>query len=1119
MSSIKEYLVSSNPLHKNDINKTTINMFLLELAIIFLILIGISIHGYNTVSGEGFLFFVLCFISGNLCIVILLQWNFFLKKGVKMELFQSNWKAFRYEEICFDKMVRTYAGLLNLPNQATIMDHGGNSFQEKFNIMIFQEMQRNRLLICMGIALTSVPLQIKPNYKDFLCKLNEVESTLPLSVQISFHNPQKSGDPTITYNLLFTQALDYSFSSRSLGDFWKSLEQRYEDFMIPIETNFPHFKFELLRGKALVDAIYHPFQVPGLENAFKPEKLGKTIGVPRKLVKFFILFATVIVDLYFLSIYASILTKNQLLLTLIGSAGLMVSLFGLLYYGSQAISRNGEEQCREIKLWAPLIWLRDKSTGGLGLYDPATKQMQQMKLFSFQFMDPTLNLNSNKLYRMILDRITKNAMAISMLHCFERFSTEDMVNIPQLLTTLGQDQWNGVDDTFPRNFTKEIAGFWKYQFLFTAVQSYKFHEENPEDQFEMNDQQLRQSISSLFKGNFPGCPILELPLTPGVWLQSIQKTRFFSGRQSKIPFHFKTGESIIPFFEIPEEIHRALVGNYPAEFSTPFLKDEILFGATLNPETGQYERDAGLNQANLTRNVLFAGHDRMSVMKNQARVGLACTEHQIPQIILDGDGDWVRYCQAIHRSGTLSQVKYLKVGSNFGLSLFDLPESPRVPLYTEYQEKLLISLRQIFHFSPLELALLHQVWMEMDPNNPIDVMNIQKKVKETYDSKTDFFLKQSPLNEYLTTWMQKPYLKIFGMNSANFIETGIVGDKTTTLVIDLSDLHEDSVKCLFIHAWLLQLYFRRIDHPKFEPKLIVLPMLEKLFPETDLKTDSSEKSNLIQEMNKKGFQFSAATTHVDLVAKPILHSFGNLFFSAMVDSQQVNCASSLLRLDEVFTNTISNNPRKVSYQANFFKNMDANLTIVSHLEIKLPYLCAFEYGSLDSEINSTEMQYTQLPEIQQSLIQDTEKEIQCQVGSKSLLEWDFPTDQVYYAKLIFFLEEVVAMQSIQPVQSLPSLQSKLASILMPIFQEDSIPALDSKKIVTAFMNNFIAKGYFRQESIVLKENNYDFEGYAIQVKAEDIIADWNTRANLSPLSQNTETPILPVEETLSKEAE
>ena len=154
---------------------------------------------------------------------------------------------------------------------------------------------------------------------------------------------------------------------------------------------------------------------------------------------------------------------------------------------------------------------------------------------------------------------------------------------------------------------------------------------------------LSDTFNPIFQNYFSYSPLFRCPATPQVWMELFTKSRNVYRFQSCLPIHFDTGLQLLPYLEIPEEIHKAIPSFYPGEFSTPLLEDELIFGDTLNPEHGQKEHPAGITIGELPSNILVGGQNLDQIVKNQCRIAIACQQHNLPMIIFDWSGNWMPY--------------------------------------------------------------------------------------------------------------------------------------------------------------------------------------------------------------------------------------------------------------------------------------------------------------------------------------------------------------------------------------------------------------------------------------------------------------------------------------------
>ena len=135
---------------------------------------------------------------------------------------------------------------------------------------------------------------------------------------------------------------------------------------------------------------------------------------------------------------------------------------------------------------------------------------------------------------------------------------------------------------------------------------------------------------------------------------------------------------------------------------------------------------------------------------------------------------------------------------------------------------------------------------------------------------------------------------------------------------------------------------------------------------------------------------SGGSNQISQIVSPILSQFATLLVGRTTDPNQFNILRHLLNLDGVFTNIISQSMPNASDQELFIKTLEPDCVVVMRPHLKLPYICAMEYGPLVTTEPSK--QYSDYPEIQSSLQVSHEAQILTAIESKSLIEHDFPAE-------------------------------------------------------------------------------------------------------------------------------
>ncbi len=333
-----------------------------------------------------------------------------------------------------------------------------------------------------------------------------------------------------------------------------------------------------------------------------------------------------------------------------------------------------------------------------------------------------------------------------------------------------------------------------------------------------------------------------------------------------------------------------------------------------------------------------------------------------------------------------------------------------------------------------------------------------------------------------------------------WIDLNCLGDNATTLLIDLSDLHDTPLKSFFVHLAMIQCYFIWIIHPDFHRKGIVLPAIDVLFPQKSYIGELADAAPRLQELNQLGCWVLGGSNQISQIVSPILSQFATLLVGRTTDPNQFNILRHLLNLDGVFTNMISQSMRNASDQELFIKTLEPDRVVVMRPHLKLPYICAMEYGPLVTTEPSK--QYSDYPEIQSSLQVSDEAQILTAIESKSLIEHDFPAENAaVHAKIIFFLRQLAKEKDTFPTHLYPGLKADLQAILDGILRTAGKTTSEVNTITEIILQKLITAGYLVKGTTTFKERNVDTEHFACTDKVEKVLQDWD---NCSKLNTNAD---------------
>jgi hypothetical protein len=1119
---------------------------LLKFCIFLLGLVGLYYYAAAPVNHPYFSYWLLVWGSFN-------AWAIFYDMSLSLQT--SLFSKYGFKEVKFAQL-RTYAMRIGLSSDGEPENH------EKFhrdlpNIMFFQNLITKKVIATMGVELKASAMHVNPNYGDFFRKLYDVMSAIPITVQVEL---KKMGHSAMNKksNALETTLFGDGMGplKKSISNFEDHIEFKYQIFFSShinslnrtqvsrliflmqkitleiqhiIDVNFAHFKFGILEGMPLLNAVRGAITGKPFENEGSLDKImidtNSSLGEPPVIRFWFKPLIVCLVNFMICYSLSQTLGDDDFFL---GTFSFLVLIVGVIMGIKHYLSDNFfylnkyNPTTSAINLFpsgkfvVPANIGRLDSPHALFYYDIADQVFYCQKFYSIKYLNRSFRFNQVKWYRALMGRVTGNNYSINLQTFAHRVLPWRVENFRASLKDQFWSYWQENPEKH-NTISRNICGFYQFQPVFqvTLRKELELRSEN-RDQILAMSQRVDEVFIPLLRSGFPHCGIEKL--SKNTIIQSLLKSRSFSKFGTGSPMNFTSGTILGEMIVIPDEIHKYLPTNYPGEFSVPFLEDNLDFGWAFNPENNKKESRGGLSMEEIQNGIIFTGQNYSDYHKGTMRFAGELLKNRVPLIIFDWDGTWKHMVNMLDEHNAKHNIRFFEAGKNIGLNLVNLPYGKQGPIYISYIQQLCRVIEQIFHWKEGDVSLLRTHWLNINRENKnhkknLTIKNIADAIHESLKEKQTHRLFSNPVYSQLLVWGQEHLNNAFSGVLESQCDLEYLFDRKSTLIISVESLKDPQIKCLFIQALLYQILALReyetlgLSESKFPmgSKVIFWPEMEKQFSRARAHNDSANVDSLLMDLRKQGYPMVTETSLISDVYPSVL-AFFETYYTFRIDNEYaMKVLVHKLNLDEVFTNILSHASRKVSYQFPFLKSMPEDMCLVYRPQYKIPYPFIFDYKatfSREKVILTNHRTYTDLGvNIPAVNTQDISEEND---PRSTALEIDFEQENIVLEELYSFLENCHDFEQTVGYCAYREMKDMLFETLdIPLRDRMEYNSGQCHAYVDQMIKKLIDLSYF--ERITKKSDaGLEIEGYILTEKSKDVIQKWKKYQDLNRFEQEEE---------------
>ncbi len=996
---------------------------------------------------------------------------------------------------------------------------------KRSNLLFFHNLQNNRLISTMGLELKSTAHHIHSNLEDLLRKISQLQDFIPLNFQIEIknvsniskedekfsifrkiknfeeENHNKKNQTIIAYQIFFSRTIQ-GINSKKIQILLQKMRHICTSLQEIIEMNFPHYKFSVLEGNQLYNAIRSSAsgKYYDIEQVIKNERGFSKKVIDAPYLKYFSKYLSIVsVNFVFLCLFSALISSKFNILLYFS---LSYFFYGFFYLKTKYFSlfffkhKNHFNNYHSLNLFPEKI-LQDKYTHRIHVYDEVRQRLYSKVFISWKQYYRKSNLNNMKMYRSLMSKYANSPYSLTHNIFIERFIPTQIKEYKNHIRPMElKNLENNCDQQ--KEIERRYCGFYKISSLFSISLELAF------DQFESKIDYMNHDLDTKIvhmKENFiqsldlayPSFEMKELP--SATFFPFISKSKKWSSYRSPFHIFFDSGKSISILISIPDEIHKTLPIYYAGEFSTPYLSDNLIFGHALNLENSSLETPGGMNSTEIKnrQNILISGENSDSTHKASLRMGYEFIKTLNNMIIFDWDGSWN------HLIGKLNQnipelekdILLYKVGENFGLKLFDLPISePNDGAYITYINMLMDCFVRALQWNANQTSLLKSVILEdINKHKSIDEVIIflnhkfGKSIIKKYESEVYSLL----------LMLKTQYLKsAFDESIYNYIKISKLFNHKKTIILNLERIPTSPLKNLFIQLFLMKLStLDELQEPNkhLQRKIIFIPELHKIFPRIINKYSEPIIADPLFILKNLGYSILSETNQIGAVNNSILSYFPIHFAFNTTQHQNKKVLVNLLNIDNSFTNISKNSSRNNSYQLEYLSRLEDDKAFVYRPQFKKPYIFQFNFDHFLSNEKIIDINLKNIEHFQQ--FQPIPVNLQMKNKKvKGILEIDFDANAFLLSELNIFLNDcknkLHIMEILEKHQMLEDLSSLVEDKLRGYYGED---ISGRKNKIRNLLEDFIALGYFRHKNLQL-HNSIDMEGYDLTEKAYDALNEY-----------------------------
>lgn len=523
---------------------------------------------------------------------------------------------------------------------------------------------------------------------------------------------------------------------------------------------------------------------------------------------------------------------------------------------------------------------------------------------------------------------------------------------------------------------------------------------------------------------------------------SFVKTKFYKLGGTHLNYLLFQGKELINPLKIVNEFKKGIDSSLGAEFNTPlFLKNDIVFGKTINTEFLETETPAGFTLEQI-KNLLITNGSKEDREKLRLKIVSELVKSNVPSIVFDFTGNFSILLNYFKGTQYENNFLHFKLGSSFNINL--------IHSGMRFDKNNLDYLDLVFDAFGIamkeEKSVITAFKNSILDNQELDLstiaLNIQNQQRWEKDYKTESLIqliRHLPRDTLIVSGKIENQEDDFNLNDI------LTTDKT--IIIDLSIQKDTQTKVFFTFILLSKIIHYIKNSTNFKQKILVVPSVDSFFDANFLDTkmkDYGKIDKFLDPLIQENFGLLFSCNQVRYLHQNMFNYLNNIITFRTYDNRDISAFIPLLNLrtDE---SGIYSSRRNETYQTHYLINMKNNEMLVKRSDIYQPFPCILECHDL-LKLKPLNSEYIVRYMLKQGYdLSITEKRLKIE---KTILEKDFKNFEGFTEEIINFLN---AISSLHDVGNL--YERKVKEHLLEYIYEKAQKITQNKKHILKFRDD------------------------------------------------------------------
>ncbi|MFX1497982.1 MAG: hypothetical protein ACFFBH_10670 [Promethearchaeota archaeon] len=496
-----------------------------------------------------------------------------------------------------------------------------------------------------------------------------------------------------------------------------------------------------------------------------------------------------------------------------------------------------------------------------------------------------------------------------------------------------------------REVTREIdekkwlgrrAGMWKATILISTSYSVPIRDITT-DAIRKIEEELptkADTISKVFHINansYTLTPLSKMKLRSGVICEFLKNTslRYNGSYLAKVYFQ---GTTLLYIIYLADELKKGTQVQVAAEFNTPTnLKNEVVFGKTINTEISKLEIEAGLLLRQLRSFLITCGtNERREFLA--MKIVAELIKMNLPSVVFDISGNWGKLLTYFKGTRYASDILYFKLGKTFNLDPIHSEMVPNDPDNLHYLQYMY----DAYQFTiKANKYIMNKFRSFVIQHQGLDI----KAMKVEFNNRPSFE-KDSNGDSLLS------YLEYFDAEDLAFFYDATQSEekrtkahefitKPHTIIVDISEYPDYTRQCFYVFVILSKFIHYIYHNTRFYSKFLFIPHIDIIFQEKflDANGEYSKINKFFLPLLQKNFGFICLCNNIHYLHSNVFNFFHNIVTFRGTNQQDISVLANHMNLNELHGTGYYNARRKETYQIPYLKNLINNRALMKRDDI------------------------------------------------------------------------------------------------------------------------------------------------------------------------------------------